>query len=237
MEWDGGAEGGNLRYYDREKKEKIALPPDFTFILLDELKTIKGWHEQSQSGIYSNEVRDTTAEPFIVKAFKGGPLAEGCYKQIRDTIVAHGGRFNLNLYVAFRASGKDFSIGSIMLRGGALAAWSEFRKKNRLEVMKKAIRIKGSKEGKKGKVVFRTPVFSLCDIKDETNSEAMLLDGQLQEYLKSYFARTVPAKAATSAQAQQQHTDEQGDPPDDGPGVDVDAANEPMDINEENIPF
>lgn len=235
MEWAGGADGGHLRWYDREKKEKIDVPPDFTFILLDELKTVKGWHEPSLSGIYSNEVRDTTAEPFFVRSFKGVHIAQGIYKDQRDKIAAAGGHFNLNLYVAFRASGKTFSIGSIMFKGGALAAWSEFRKKQRMEVYKKAIRIKGSKDGQKGKIKFKLPVFELCDIKAETDEEAKLLDGQLQEYLKSYFARTVPAKAATTAQAQGEHSDEPLPDEDDAPHAEQDGG--APDVDPDNIPF
>lgn len=70
FEWAGGDEGG-IKHYDKEAKAdvKVALP--FTFLLLDELSTVKGWHEPSESGIYANEVRDTRQDALVVRAFKG----------------------------------------------------------------------------------------------------------------------------------------------------------------------
>ena len=85
-EWAGGDNGGMFGYYDKEKKAMVEVAGKFTFIVLDELSCVKGWHDASDSGISSNEVRDTKSEPLVVKAFKGGVLAEGLYAQIRDRI-------------------------------------------------------------------------------------------------------------------------------------------------------
>jgi hypothetical protein len=74
-EWDGAE--GSVRYYDKNKKENVAVGSDFTFILLDQLAVIKGWHDPSESGITSNEVRSTNSESFVVKAFGGGTLCSG----------------------------------------------------------------------------------------------------------------------------------------------------------------
>ena len=71
-EWNG--ETGTVRYYDKEAKKNIDVPLPFTFLLLDELACVKGWHDPSQSGIYSNEVRDTTKDKLLVKAFNSVDL-------------------------------------------------------------------------------------------------------------------------------------------------------------------
>jgi hypothetical protein len=185
FEWDGSE--GEIRYFDREAKKNVSVGDDFAFLLLDETATIKGWHDPSDSGIYSNEVRDTTAEPFIVKAFKGGELTKGFYREIRDSVIAQGGHFTANLYIAFKDG--DLKIGSLQLKGAALNAWVEFRKQGRNEIYKKAVRIHGSNSGKKGKIVFKTPIFSLVATTDETDNQAKDLDGEVQVYLKSYFSR------------------------------------------------
>lgn len=187
FEWNG--ENGVVKYYDKETKKSVAVGDNFTFILLDELGCVKGWHDASESGIHSNEVKDTRAETLVVKSFKGGILAEGLYKDIRDRVAAAGGQFVANCYIAFR-NGEELVLGSIQFKGAALGSWMEFQKANRSEVYKKAVQIKGSVEGKKGRIVFKTPIFHLRDISEETNQEAVALDAALQEYLKGYFART-----------------------------------------------
>lgn len=212
IEWDGS--NGGFRYYDKDQKVNVPLGDSLTFILLDQLATIKGWHDASDSGIFSNEIRDINQDALVVKAFKGGTLAEGPYKQIRDRIIAHGGHFTSNLYVAIKV-GEELGIASIQFKGAALSSWMEFSKQNRASLYKKAIRCKGFDEGKKGKITYRTPIFGLADVSPETDAKAIECDKVLQEFLKSYFARTrveqaAPSPAVTNGAAT---TDENPPPP------------------------
>lgn len=187
IEWDGS--NGEFRYYDKETKKNVSLTDSLTFILLDQTAVINGWHDASDSSIYSNEIKDIKQDVMVVKAFKGGALAEGAYGQIRDKVIAAGGHFTSNLYVAIKAE-TGLVIASIKFKGAALSVWMEFGKKNRAEIYKKAVRCKGFEEGKKGKIVFRTPIFHLADVTPETDAQALDCDRVLQEFLKSYFART-----------------------------------------------
>lgn len=196
IEWDGS--NGEFRYYDKEQKENVSIGDSMTFILLDQLATIKGWHDASESGIFSNEIRDIKQDVLVVKAFKGGTLAEGTYKQIRDRVIAHGGHFTANNYVAIKI-GDELAIASIQFKGAALSAWMEFGKKNRADIYKKAVRCKGYEEGKKGKITFRTPIFHLAEVTPETDAKAIDCDRVLQEFLKSYFARTKVEQTAVVA--------------------------------------
>jgi hypothetical protein len=211
-------ETGQIFHYDREQKKKINHDLSFVFILLDELSVIKGWHEASESGITSNEVRDTRQEVFVVKAFKGGIIASGHYNFIKDKVAAQGGSYHSNLYIAFKDTDGTLAIGSLMLRGAALSAWFEFRKKNRSNTVEvagkkvsvlyaKAICIKSFSEGKKGSIKFKYPDFSLSEIKPETNEQAIALDRELQEFLTAYLQRN-KAEAA----AQPTHEGVQEDP-------------------------
>lgn len=211
-EWDGS--NGTVRYYDKEatnpndpakKGANIVCKLPFVFIVLDETATIKGWHDASDSGIHSNEVRDTRAETLVVKAFKGGILAEGFYANIRDRVGAQGGHFTTNLYIGYKDAEGNLTIGSLQMKGAALNAWVEFKKAHRQEIYKKAVKITGYTEGKKGKITFRMPTFAIQDIAEKTNTEAVTLDTVLQHYLKGYFARTRTeqvAKPATQASAE-----------------------------------
>lgn len=231
FEWNGAK--GHFRYYDKEKKQRIDLAPDFTFILLDRLVSVRGWHEASESGIISNEVRDTREEPMVVKAFKGGKLAAGLYAEIRDSIVAAGGHFTTTLYCAFKKD-KELVLGAVQLKGAALSAWFEFEKVNRKAVYKQAVCVKGSKKGKKGKVEFCVPVFSLVPISEATNKEATFLDQELQEYLKEYFSHTRinPPVPAERAQPDPEFPEDESPEPEEPP-VEPEAEPTPDD----DVPF
>lgn len=226
FEWNG--ELGTVRYYDREAKQNVEVGSDFTFILLDELATVKGWHEASQSGIYANEIRDTRQEVFIVRAFKGGTLAEGLYKDIKDRIKVSGGQFVTNCYIAFKLN-DGLAMGSLQFKGAALGAWMEFRKAHRAELLTKAVRIHGYTEGKKGRIVFRVPGLSIADITAESNAAAVALDMALQTYLKGYLSRTKRDQvAAPTAPVVDTEDDYEPPPPSDDDFIDV---------SDDSIPF
>jgi hypothetical protein len=192
FEWNG--EHGKVRYYDKDAKKNIDVPLPFSFLLLDELASVRGWHDASESGIYSNEVRDTRTDILVVKSFKGGTLVEGVYKDIKDRANAVGGHFNANCYIAFKAS-TGLAIGCLRFKASALGAWMEFRKAHRSELYEKAVNITGFSEGKKGRIVFRVPTFELKDVSGETNAIALDLDKQFQDWLKGYLSRKTHDRA------------------------------------------
>lgn len=189
-EWNG--ESGTVRYYDKDAKVNIDVNLPFTFILLDELGSVRGWNEASKSAIYSNEIRDTRQDVLIVRAFKGGTLAEGLYKDIKDHVTSKsvGGQFTSNCYIAFKSNGSPLAMGALQFKGAALGAWMDFRKAHRSGLLTKAVRITGFAEGKKGRIVFRVPVFAIAEITAESNAAAVELDMTLQTYLKAYLSRT-----------------------------------------------
>lgn len=187
LEWDGSK--GRPRYYDKQEKKQVELEPDFTFILLDQTATVRGWHDPSESGIYANEVRDTRASPLTVKAYQAGILAEGMYSEIRDRVRAVGGHFTNNCYIAYK-NDAGLELGCLQFKGAALNAWVEFSKANRPIIYKQAVRIDGYQEGKKGKITFRVPVFKMQELSDDTNEKAVAVDRVLQEYFDEYFKRT-----------------------------------------------
>lgn len=206
FEWQGSQ--GIVRYYDKnaknlknpEKKgENIPCTLPFNFIVLDELSTVKGWHEASESGIYSNEVRDTRAETFVVKSFEGGVLAEGFWRPIADRVGNLGGYFVTNIYIGFKDAAGLLQIGSIQFDGASLSAWMDFKKSHRAELYSKAVKIVSFTQHKKGNVDFRKPVFAIQEISEKTDAEAKALDMLLQNYLKGYFSRTRTEQVAKPA--------------------------------------
>lgn len=232
FEWNG--ETGIVRYYDKETKKNIDVGSDFTFILLDQLGRVGGWHDASDSGIYSNEVKDTRQEALVVKAFKGGTLAEGIYRDIKDRVNAVGGKFVANCYIAFKNGGDGMAIGSLRFSGAALHSWTEFCKANRADIYKKSIRIKGFTEGKKGRITFRVPTLNLKDISPETDALALSLDETLQAFLDVYFKR--PKRQQADEHTEERHYDDGGDP-----GQEQETgAEEPeptSELTDDDIPF
>lgn len=206
FEWAGGDEGGFVRWYDKEAEKHVRIDGPFTFLLLDELATIKGWHEASESGIYANEVKDTRQEAFVVRSFKGGELVSGIYTQIKDTIVAKGAHYCSSLYIAYKDGDGELKIGNLNLKGAALGAWMEFKKaaptkkengKSVRAYFIDAVKIDGFEQQKKGGTIYRTPKFFLQVVSGETNAQALGLDAELQSFLADYLKRpkTEAAKA------------------------------------------
>jgi hypothetical protein len=184
LEWQG--EKGLLRYYDRDTKTTCDVPLPFSFLLLDTLACVRGWHDESRSAITSNEVRDTTLEPLVVKAFKSGTLVEGLYRDIRDAVVRQGGKYHASLYLAF-CDEAGLRIGNLRLKGAALQSWSEFKKAHKSRLYVDAIKLAGVEEGKKGRVVYRVPRFEVLPAAAEMHAAAQVFDQQLQAYLASYL--------------------------------------------------
>lgn len=226
FEFASGEDGGFVRYYDKETEKQVALGDaqnggKFQFILLDELATVKGWHDPSESGIFANEVRDTRQDTLVVKSFKGGELASGLYANIRDKIVAVGGNFVSSCYIAYKDG--DLKLGNIRFKGAALSAWMEFKKqcptkkdasgKNVKAYFVDAVKIDGFEQRKKGGTTFRVPVFGLAPLSAETNKQALALDGELQAFLADYLKRP-RAEAATAAAAAESSTDTRLEDPD-----------------------
>lgn len=212
FEWSGGADGGFVRWYDKEKKEHVKVDGAFTFLLLDELATVKGWHEASESSIFANEVRDTRQEVFVVKSFEGGELASGLYGNIRDRIVAVGGHFCVSLYLAYR-DGEELKIGNLSLKGAALSAWMDFKKaagtkkgadgKAMRAYFVDAVKIAGYEQAKKGGTTYRIPKFALTPVAEDTNKQAVVLDVELQAFLSDYFKRPKAEVKAPEVHAEQ----------------------------------
>lgn len=202
FEWHGSSDGGVVRHYDKESKSTIVDKLPFTFIVLDELARVSGWHEPSESGIFSNEVRDTRQDVMVVRSYKGGDLAVGLYAMIRDRVAAIGGHFEASIYIAYKGDeGTGLRLGNISFKGAALAKWMEFRRAHRADLYKQAVGIYGYTEGKKGSVVYRVPQLRLQTVGEASNAEAIKLDEELQAYLKGYLSRTRDDQARAFTEA------------------------------------
>jgi hypothetical protein len=188
FEWAGGGDQGYVEWYDRDAKHHVKVEGAFTFLLLDELSTVKGWHEPSESSIYANEVKDTRQEVLVVRSHKGGELASGLYSDIKDKIVAKGGHYHASVYVAYK-DGDAMKLGNLGLKGAALSAWMEFKKSAGKKIHEQAVTISGFSQEKKGPTSYRVPKFALKEVSAATNEQALEVDDVLTAYLAEYLKR------------------------------------------------
>lgn len=243
FQFASGTDGGFVRYYDKDQEKNINLGDaesggKFMFLLLDELATISGWHDPSESAIFANEVRDTRQDALVVKSFKGGELVSGLYAQIKDRVVAVGGHFVSSCYIAYK-DGEELKLGNIRFKGAALSAWMEFKKqcptkkdasgKSVKAYYLDAVKINGFDQQKKGGTTFRVPVFSLGTVSDDTNKQAVALDVELQSYLADYLKRPRVEAAAPAAEPQPEPQANQQSPRQSG--------NKFFDSMDDDIPF
>lgn len=183
FKWKGKT--GELAYWDKERGESgenVIVPLPFTFLVLDELSTIRGFCKQDDSGFWSNEVKSTTKQPLTVRT-KAGIKETGLYRDLKTK----GIKYAKSVYIAFRDENKQLHIGNIAFVGASLSAWIDFTKKN--NVRKGAVTIRGaSDELTNGDTRYYEPVFYYSPkVSDEAEEAALELDRELQEYLRGYF--------------------------------------------------
>lgn len=168
-------------YWDKEAKEnkKLALP--VKFIHYDEFATIKGWHDPSNSGIYSNEVKSTKTEKLVVRTFSNKILADGLYQDIKPSVNSAGGDYHVSLYAEMNGE-----IINISLKGAALGTWSNFSKDHRKFFLGSYINVIGAQDEKKGSVKYSVPVFQVGDkIEDSVSQNSDKNYDELVSYFKA----------------------------------------------------
>lgn len=195
-------ENGSFRYYDKEavkedgsKGDNVELGASIVFLYLDTTYTVTGWSEANGCGILANEVKDISNGVLSVKPFKGNTEPKiGTWNSIKDSVKAMGGKFTANVYIAFKGRSGALEIGVLQLKGAAYAAWNEFAKSKGKGIYDGAVKVVDHKDGKKGSVKFKTPIFGMIAASEASNAEALELDKELQ----AFFKERIPAAVSTA---------------------------------------
>lgn len=175
----------SFSYYDKEKGENISVSLPFKFLFLQHYHTVKGWHDASESGIYSNEVFYIGSESLNVRSFKGKQIANGLYKDIKPDVIASGGKYHRSIYVML----EDGTLANLSFKGACVKEWSDFMETNKHLVDSQWIEVLKFDDKKKGSVSYSTPVFTLG--KNLTKAESLTADDTaavFQEYIDDYFS-------------------------------------------------
>lgn len=189
---------GSVNYYDKEEGQNIDVPVPLSFVVLDQLATVKGYSDADQSGYWSNEVRSAGQDILTVRT-KSGEKASGIWKEIKNSPSVSGAKFNASVYIATKGR-EGLEIQNIAFSGASLNAWIEFVNANRgVTRGKNKVVITGFSNEKKGAVKYQVPVFATEDITEEELKEATALDVELQTYLDAYFANNRTDELAATA--------------------------------------
>ncbi|WP_228853271.1 hypothetical protein [Aegicerativicinus sediminis] len=197
-------------YYDKEKKENVNVELPIKGLFLEHYHTVKGWHDKSESGIYSNEVYSIANEEISVKAFKGGEIASGIYKDIKERIKNSGGRYTRSIYLM----DEDGHIFNLQLKGAAVGGikkeksidkedvpgYSDFYRENSHLLDNQWVEITEAKGGKSGSVKYSIPLFEVGEVIDRATDElANKAAKTLQEYIDGYRAKNIEVKEPVMA--------------------------------------
>lgn len=175
-------------YYDKDKQENVLVKLPLKMVFLEHYHTVKGWNDKTESGIYSNEVYAIGSEEVSVKAFKGGEIASGLYKDIKPKIQAAGGVYHRSVYVML----EDGSIANLSIKGSAVSSYSDFYKENNHLLDNQWFLVDKAIDGKKGAVKFSTPNFLIGEVltRDE-DAQVVKAAAILQDHINNYNAKEV----------------------------------------------
>lgn len=189
IEWSGSK--GKFYYFDKERGEKgenVYFEDTIYIVPLDELSTIKGYHDQSNSGIYSNEVKNISKDKLVVKSFKGGLITSGLYSEIKGQL--EGGKFAKSVYAAMISGNKEntsLELVNFQIHGSAFGTWIDA--KINIDSGDVVSLSPSTEELKKGKTIYFAPVIKKYKKRDDILAKCIDMDKQLQDYLNKYFEK------------------------------------------------
>ena len=173
-------------YYDKASGENVAVQLPFKFVFLQHYHTIKGWNDATEAGIYSNEVFFIGKEPLTVQTFKGKKIASGLYSQIKQDVIAGGGKYHRSVYVML----EDGSIANISLKGSSVKEWSDFIEDSKNLIDNQWVEVASAKDQKKGSIKYSVPEFTLgATLNKKASDNADLAATNLKQYMDEYFGQ------------------------------------------------
>ena len=178
LEW--ASEQGKFKYYDKAKGENVFIDIP-SFLVLAQYHTVKGWNDASQSAIWSNEVKIISTEEMEVKAFKGGVIAKGVYKDIKERVQQAGGHYTKSIYIMIEGG----EVWNLQIKGAVVQEWGEVFNKCQQRFADEWVTLDKVDTRKKGRVTYTVPVFRFNGVtSDEEAAQADAAYDKLHAALK-----------------------------------------------------
>lgn len=195
FKWE--SENKTMSYYHKgetkEESKNVFVDLPFRFVTLGRpLFCVKGFDDNLNLGLYSNEVR-TVKDEMVVRYFdkKQPEIARGIWADVKDKADNVGGKYHLSIY-GYDLIAKE--IINIDVKGNGIGEWGELFKKSSNRLADEVVIIKGYKEGKKGIVKYTYPTFELERvINDEELDEVIEALETLKKYQNEYFKTSTKA--------------------------------------------
>lgn len=142
-------------YWDGDKNVRTDV---LEFVVMDVRSSVGGWSESNNCRIHSNIVKSTKT-PFVVRAGKV-VLVEGPYADIKNEVIAAGGKFVTNIFALAKIDG-GWAPVDIQFSGACLRDWSAFVEATGLgNVYNSVVTSSKGDQQKKGAVKYFTPTFT-----------------------------------------------------------------------------
>lgn len=211
FEWDSDSK--QFRYYDVENPKKEGtydikerkLP--FKFVILQKLYRVQGFNQTLGKGIFSDEIVDFDQE-LTVRYNKGGEVAKGVWKDIKETVISKGGKMNI-VVIALLSNGE---VAKITMKAKAFFNIGEYIKKASEEVLYDHFCIVNKFTSEvNGNTKYTVPVFEVGDKISEELSETA--DSKYDLEVQPYIATKSNPAAVTD---QQPTPDQNGSTPNSG---------------------
>jgi hypothetical protein len=217
-------------YYNKEKKEDVALPMPFTFIPLFVCATVKGYNHKKTKTYISNEVENLSTDVLTVYSYNSTNKEKkmehkGLYADIKEDFDQNV-KFTTSLYAAIKNKKGEMSLVNLQLNGAGLHHWFDFTKKT--DIWKNAVMVKSTTDEKNGTVVYKAPVYETAKISEADDAAA----GELQEEIKAYLTDYFRKNAGNSTSVTSKDDDEQ----DNGLNTKTEAKKETKKAKEEEAP-
>jgi hypothetical protein len=193
---------GYFYYYDKQAQKNVQLDEPIHIIVIDQLTTVKGYHEPTSKGIYANEVRYSAKQPLNVSTFGNFHIANGLYSEIKEKIKASGGKYSKSVYAALLKYADDGSAPTLELvnfqfYGAALEPYINAKIKTDGSVYELGT---DPEPKKKGAVRYFVPTITKVSVKvlEETLQQAIDLNDKLDVYLNNKLDTAKPVEDETA---------------------------------------
>lgn len=184
---------GNFRFWDKnaDEGEEQAESADLAIFPLFIHSGVAGFHKRIERSMYSNEVQNLKTDELVVKC-NSEEVARGVWNDIKDKVVANGGKF-ANIVYGMRIVNNGtkespsyaYDLVALKFSGVALGSWLDARvnagQRKYVFLTKGEYSVSGDNEFYKMKVVKGR-------VNDEFTKHAYKYATQLKEYFDYYFS-------------------------------------------------
>jgi hypothetical protein len=181
ISWNAKTGKFMVRAKEMEPQE-IKFP--FRFLVLDMLSQVTGYYKADKTQVTSNMVRQFEPQYFVVnvKGVNGFPRS-GFWETLKEPLRGYGGRWTKVIFamIPSKETKTGMEIAKLELHGKAISAWGSIESK----VWDGAVLCEGATQPDDEGYMY--PVFKITTATTETEQKSLVLDKELQEYLKAYF--------------------------------------------------